>query len=631
MLIEFIHSITLLFTLALLHSLIIHKLENSQIKEQFASGLLFGIIAVVAMLTPVQLSQGVIFDPRSIIISLSWIFSGPIAAVISAIIAITYRSWLGGAGTFTGVLVISLCAMMGGIYCFLNKKYKFSSTTWHFLIYGLLVHIVVLICFFIFLPTDLAKKVIIPFLVLFPLATFFTAFILIKIKKQLGIEKKLHNQSEKILYQAYYDELTTLPNRTLFIDRLNQSIKQLHRNHKQMAVLFIDLDRFKSINESLGHETGDLMLIEIASRLQHSVRDTDSISRFGGDEFGILIDNISNVNIINDIIENIITHISQVFEINEHQLYITASIGISLYPLDGETPNELLRNADSAMYKAKDEGRNTYQYYTKEMTSKAFEHILMESNLRQALENHEFILNYQPQVLAQDGHIFGMEALVRWQHPELGMISPAKFIPLAEETGLIIPLGEEIFNIATKQIVKWMENSSIKYRMAINLSVKQLQQQNIVAKLTDILKANQCSPEWIELEVTEGYVMKNPELAINTLQHFSDMGVEMAIDDFGTGYSSLSYLKRLPINKLKIDQSFVRDLSIGEDDKAIVESIIYLSKAMNLKVIAEGVETLKQKDFLQKQGCNEVQGYLYSKPVPADEMTNLLSTKIIKI
>jgi len=631
MLIEFIHSITLLFTLALLHSLIIHKLENSQIKEQFASGLLFGIIAVVAMLTPVQLSQGVIFDPRSIIISLSWIFSGPIAAVISAIIAITYRSWLGGAGTFTGVLVISLCAMMGGIYCFLNKKYKFSSTTWHFLIYGLLVHIVVLICFFIFLPTDLAKKVIIPFLVLFPLATFFTAFILIKIKKQLGIEKKLHNQSEKILYQAYYDELTTLPNRTLFIDRLNQSIKQLHRNHKQMAVLFIDLDRFKSINESLGHETGDLMLIEIASRLQHSVRDTDSISRFGGDEFGILIDNISNVNIINDIIENIITHISQVFEINENQLYITASIGISLYPLDGETPNELLRNADSAMYKAKDEGRNTYQYYTKEMTSKAFEHILMESNLRQALENHEFILNYQPQVLAQDGHIFGMEALVRWQHPELGMISPAKFIPLAEETGLIIPLGEEIFNIATKQIVKWMENSSIKYRMAINLSVKQLQQQNIVAKLTDILKANQCSPEWIELEVTEGYVMKNPELAINTLQHFSDMGVEMAIDDFGTGYSSLSYLKRLPINKLKIDQSFVRDLSIGEDDKAIVESIIYLSKAMNLKVIAEGVETLKQKDFLQKQGCNEVQGYLYSKPVPADEMTNLLSTKIIKI
>jgi len=514
MLIEFIHSITLLFTLALLHSLIIHKLENSQIKEQFASGLLFGIIAVVAMLTPVQLSQGVIFDPRSIIISLSWIFSGPIAAVISAIIAITYRSWLGGAGTFTGVLVISLCAMMGGIYCFLNKKYKFSSTTWHFLIYGLLVHIVVLICFFIFLPTDLAKKVIIPFLVLFPLATFFTAFILIKIKKQLGIEKKLHNQSEKILYQAYYDELTTLPNRTLFIDRLNQSIKQLHRNHKQMAVLFIDLDRFKSINESLGHETGDLMLIEIASRLQHSVRDTDSISRFGGDEFGILIDNISNVNIINDIIENIITHISQVFEINEHQLYITASIGISLYPLDGETPNELLRNADSAMYKAKDEGRNTYQYYTKEMTSKAFEHIFMESNLRQALENHEFILNYQPQVLAQDGHIFGMEALVRWQHPELGMISPAKFIPLAEETGLIIPLGEEIFNIATKQIVKWMENSSIKYRMAINLSVKQLQQQNIVAKLTDILKANQCSPEWIELEVTEGYVMKNPELAL---------------------------------------------------------------------------------------------------------------------
>jgi len=357
MFIEFIHSLTLLFTLAVLQGLIMSKFESGQVKEQLVSGLLFGLIAVVAMLTPVHIEDGIIFDPRSVIISLSWIFSGPISAAISAMIAIAYRSFLGGAGAFTGVLVISLCAIMGGIYCYIIKKYKLLSASWYFLIYGLLVHIIVLICFLLFLPVDLAKKVAIPFLMLFPLATFFIAFILIKIRKQLSIESELRKQSNKILYQAYYDELTELPNRTLFVDRLNQSIKQLHRSHKQIAVLFIDLDRFKSINESLGHETGDIMLKEIAYRLQLSVRDSDSISRFGGDEFGILIENISHAIILNEIIENIIAQISQVFEINEHQLYITASIGISMYPIDGDTSNELLRNADSAMYKAKDEDR----------------------------------------------------------------------------------------------------------------------------------------------------------------------------------------------------------------------------------------------------------------------------------
>lgn len=435
----------------------------------------------------------------------------------------------------------------------------------------------------------------------------------------------------KFQYQAQYDKLTELPNRNLFIDRIYQAIKQSHRSHKKIAILFIDLDRFKSINESLGHEFGDSLLKEIALRLKHCIRETDSIARFGGDEFAIMIDEIDETSAIDDIVTTIIEQVSQVIKLNKQQLYITASIGISIYPNDGETPEVLLRNADSALYKAKDEGRNTFQYYTSEMTSKAFEHILMESNLRKALANHEFIVYYQPQTFGKDNRIFGMEALVRWQHPKLGMISPAKFIPLAEETGLIIPLGEEIFDIATKQIVQWMKDSSTNYRVAINLSVKQLQQTNIVEKLTKILKSNKCSPEWIELEVTEGYVMKNPELAINTLQHFSDMGVEMAIDDFGTGYSSLSYLKRLPINKLKIDQSFVRDLSVDEDDKAIVKSIIYLSKAMNLKVIAEGVETHEQKNFLQKQGCKEIQGYLYSKPVPADEMTKLLDSKFINI
>lgn len=255
----------------------------------------------------------------------------------------------------------------------------------------------------------------------------------------------------------------------------------------------------------------------------------------------------------------------------------------------------------------------------------------METSLRQALENHEFIVYYQPQVFSEDNRIFGMEALVRWQHPELGMIAPDKFIPLAEETGLIIPMGEQVFDIATKQIVAWKKNIPGDYRVAINLSVKQLRQKNIVARLTEILKNNQCSPEWVELEVTDGYVMKDPEQAIRTLQHFKEMGIDIAIDDFGTGYSSLSYLKRLPINKLKIDRSFVNDLSTDEDDQIIVKSIISLASSMQLKSLAEGVETLQQKEFLQKHGCKEIQGYLYSKPVTPAEMGALLESKIIAL
>ncbi len=629
MLIDFIHSLTLVFTLALLQGFVIRKYENKELKEQMTSGVIFGVIAVFAMSSSIQLSPGVIFDPRSVIISLSWIFSGPIAAAISAIIAIAYRVWLGGNGALTGVFVIILCALAGGGYCYVVKRYNIPSKTWHFLIYGLLVHLLVLICFILFLPAEFIEKVIIPFLVLFPVATYFTAFILRYTERQMQVENELRLASERVNYQAYYDDLTELPNRNLFIDRLQQAINQSHRSNKQVAILFIDLDRFKGINESLGHELGDVMLQEISSRLNDSVRGSDSIARFGGDEFAVMINDINDINIIEKIVVNIIKKISEVFNISGHQLYVTASIGISLYPLDGDTPNVLLRNADSAMYKAKEDGRNTYQYYTKEMTSNAFEHILMESNFRQALKQHEFVVYYQPQIDSNDNRIFGMEALVRWQNPGLGMIAPNKFIPLAEETGLIVPLGEEIFDIATKQMALWMKNSSTNYRVAINLSVKQLQKKDIVSQLTDILKKNQCRPEWIELEVTEGYVMKNPEEAISVLQHFSDMGMEISIDDFGTGYSSLSYLKRLPINKLKIDRSFIRDLPDDEDDGAIVQAIISLSESLKLKVIAEGVETVQQKDILQQYGCKEIQGFLYSKPLTGEEMTRIIADKFI--
>lgn len=441
------------------------------------------------------------------------------------------------------------------------------------------------------------------------------------------MSNRLFTIKNQLEHKGNYDGLTGLPNRQLFLDRLSQAIKLAHRTGHIVAVLFIDLDRFKEINDSLGHQIGDEVLKEVGLRLSKRIREIDTLSRLGGDEFTIILDSLQDKNSVVGIIEQMNEIMNKPIYVNKQPLYTTLSIGVAFYPEDADTPDRLLKNADAAMYKAKDEGRNTYQFYTKEMTSKALEHILMESNLRKALEHHEFVVYYQAQVSASDNHIFGMEALVRWNHPELGMIPPNEFIPLAEKTGLIIPLGEEVFDIASKQIAKWMSDSSLHCRVAINLSVKQLQQQNIVSKLTEILAKNKCNPTWVELEVTEGYVMKSPELAIQTLQDFSNMGIEISIDDFGTGYSSLSYLKRLPINTLKIDQSFVRDLSVDEDDKAIVRSIISLSKAMNLEVIAEGVETVEQKEFLLKNGCNKMQGYLFSKPVPALDMGELLRTK----
>jgi len=446
------------------------------------------------------------------------------------------------------------------------------------------------------------------------------------ITKLLQTQKNLNERSLALEHLAHHDELTSLPNRLLLSDRLTQSIKLAHRHKKKFAVLFIDLDNFKKINDSLGHGVGDIILQETAKRLKHCVRETDTVARLGGDEFTVIVNDVQDNDVVTEITTKIIHDMQTKFQIDEHKLYITTSIGVSIYPDDAISAENLLRNADAAMYKAKDGGRNTYRYYTEDMTQKAFEHILMESNLRHALKYDELIVYYQPQVNANNNQIVGMEALVRWIHPELGMISPAQFIPLAEKTGLIVQLGEHVFDIATKQMAIWVKEYQFTGRVAINLSVKQLRQKNLFEVLSDTLERNHCKPDWVELEITENYVMNNPEQAIRTLQKLQDMGIEIAIDDFGTGYSSLSYLKRLPVNKLKIDQSFVRDIVEDEDDRIIITSTIALAKNMKLGIIAEGVETLEQKNYILEQGCGLIQGYYYSRPVPELEMTQLLNS-----
>jgi len=430
-------------------------------------------------------------------------------------------------------------------------------------------------------------------------------------------------------YKAHHDELTHLSNRALFLDRLEHAIKKAKRQNTLLAVLFIDLDRFKEINDSLGHEMGDAVLIEVADRLREHMREIDTIARLGGDEFTLIIEDIEDIQKVNAIASKLLSTLQQPMEIQGHQLYVTTSIGISLFPLDGNDPQSLLRNADSAMYKAKEEGRNSYQYYTAELTQRAFERMSLESSLRRAIANHEFVVYYQPQINGVTGDLIGMEALVRWQHPELGMVSPERFIPLAEETGLILAIDEFVMKEGMRQVACWYSQGLNPGVLSLNLAMKQLWQENFAQMLQKMLEDSGCKAEWIELEVTEGEVMKNPEKAIGILKEIHTLGVMLAIDDFGTGYSSLSYLKRLPLDILKIDQSFIRGIPENNEDVAIVRSIIALAKSMGMRVIAEGVETLEQKEFLVENGCHHIQGYFYSRPINVGEMDNRLRQSLV--
>jgi len=437
-------------------------------------------------------------------------------------------------------------------------------------------------------------------------------------------EKNLKLQRDALEHQAYHDALTGLPNRLLFLDRLNQSIQKSQRNNHKIAVLFIDMDRFKEINDSLGHVYGDEAIKEVARRIKTQLRKTDTIARFGGDEFTVILDHVHNPIIVADIVQKLMQSMHNPLVLGEHTIYSTVSIGISIYPDDADTADDILKNADAAMYKAKNDGRNTYSFYTEDMTQKAFERLGLESSLRQSIKDENFMLYFQPKFEGESNKIIGMEALIRWEDGSKGFIPPNKFIPIAEETGLIIPLGKWILRRSMQQMVKWYAEGLYPGKLSINLSMLQLQKHDFVSMIEMMLKETRCQPQWLEIEVTESQVMKNPEQTILTLQEISRLGIEISIDDFGTGYSSLSYLKRLPIDTLKIDQSFVKDIPDDEETIAIVKAVIALARSLNLHVIAEGVETEEQKVFLIKNECSNIQGYLYAKPMPADEMEKML-------
>jgi diguanylate cyclase (GGDEF)-like protein/PAS domain S-box-containing protein len=447
------------------------------------------------------------------------------------------------------------------------------------------------------------------------------------ITEHLELLDEVKQQKDDLQHLAHHDSLTNLPNRELFLMRLKQAISKAKRVNMQMAVLFVDLDRFKEINDSLGHEVGDKVLKEVAKRFQVSVREEDLIARLGGDEFTFISEGLEKPQHAAMVAQQITKSLESPFEISNQQFFLTASIGISVYPQDGRSAEMLLRNADAAMYKAKDEGKNTFQYYTADMTEQAFERIFLESSLRRALGENQLVVYYQPQFDTINDQLVGAEALVRWIHPELGIVSPSRFIPLAEDTGLIIPLGKQVLHVACEQMTKWERQGIRPRRLAINLSVKQISSSDLLSSIQAILADTGCRPDWLEFEVTEGFLMKDPEASVSILQQLRDLGAELAVDDFGTGYSSLAYLKRFPLTRLKIDQSFIRDVPKDPDDIAITRAIIALAKSLNLNVLAEGVECEEQKNFLVEEGCHEAQGYFYGRPVSELEMTRLLEEK----
>jgi diguanylate cyclase (GGDEF)-like protein/PAS domain S-box-containing protein len=428
---------------------------------------------------------------------------------------------------------------------------------------------------------------------------------------------------ERLRHMAHYDALTQLPNRSLLHDRIVQMLAQAGRTGKLVALFFLDLDRFKAINDSLGHVVGDELLKAVAERLKECVRQSDTVARWGGDEFTIILTNINHPLGAVKIAQKILDALSKPFILGP-ELFITASIGITLYPTDGLDVDNLLRNADAAMYQAKAQGKNNYKFYTPEMNKTAIQSLSMENNLRRALERNELSLHYQPQVDLHTGCIVGVEALARWLTPDQGWISPAKFIPIAEETGLIGPIGEWVLKVACAQNRAWQEAGIAPIRVVVNLSGRQFKDRQLIKTIREILRETGLSPTYLGVELTESVIMNDAEFTINTLRKLTQMGIQISVDDFGTGYSSLSYLKRFPLHILKIDPSFVREITTHAADAAIATSIIGLAHSLKLKVMAEGVETKNELLFLRQLGCDEMQGYYFSKPLSLEPITMLL-------
>jgi diguanylate cyclase (GGDEF)-like protein len=455
------------------------------------------------------------------------------------------------------------------------------------------------------------------------LLTLFAANISTAIERARMFSEQIRAE-EMIRHQAYHDPLTDLPNRILFRDRLTLALAHAKRYNQKVAVMFLDLDHFKRINDMVGHASGDRLLKGVAERLTRTLRKSDTVARMGGDEFMMIFPELYKIEDAGTVARKILEAFKAAFRFDGHEFYATASIGISIYPDDGTDADTLAKNADAALYRAKEQGRNNYQLYSPHMNTMASERMAIENGLRRALEHQEFLLFYQPQIHLQNGEIIGAEALLRWRHPEWGLVSPAKFIPVAEETGLIIPIGEWILEAACAQNKAWHEAGFQGICVSVNLSNRQFKQKTLVKTIARALEETGLSPASLELELTESDIMQNADATISALRELKAMGIRISVDDFGTGYSSLGYLKRFPINTLKMDQCFVRNTPKDTDNAAIATAIVAMAHSLNLDVIAEGVETEEELAFLRSIRCDKMQGYLFSKPIEPEPFLQLL-------
>ncbi|WP_457748627.1 EAL domain-containing protein [Sulfurimonas sp.] len=430
--------------------------------------------------------------------------------------------------------------------------------------------------------------------------------------------KELKLQTDALTFIAHHDKLTGFPNKVLLLDRIEDAIQHAKNSSEQLSIFFLDLDRFKEINDTYGHEIGDELLLQIVARLKECIKDEDTLARLGGDEFAILHKNATKISTIN-LIDTILIKMKKPFHVKNIEIFTTFSIGITLYPQDAMQASQLLRNAETAMYKAKDSGKNTYQFYDKQMTELALQKIQLDADIRKALKNKEFVAYFQPKIDARNGKVIGLETLIRWIHPQKGIIYPNAFIPFCEETGLVVEIDKYMLIHAMKQISQWRKEGLEFGKVSINVSTRKIESSNYIEELSYIVQSSQFDTSSLELEILEGQIMKDPKKSIDILNKIRDLGISISVDDFGTGYSSLSYLKKLPVNKIKIDRSFIMDIPFDEDDMAIVRTIISLAQNLNLEIIAEGVETKEQLDFLLQEGCYNIQGYYFSKPLPVDE------------
>jgi len=443
-------------------------------------------------------------------------------------------------------------------------------------------------------------------------------------RRILNLQTELVSEREAFKFQATHDVLTGLPNRILLSDRMTMEIARANRSKELVGVLYLDLDRFKIINDTLGHASGDILLEKVSRRLEEITRKCDTVARVGGDEFVIIVPQIKDAKHTVSVANRIIETLKYSFDIDDNELYISPSIGIVVYPYSGQDVETLLKNADTAMYQAKEGGKNTYKTYEPGMGKKAYETMKIEKDMRKALEREEFVLHYQPQFGIAENKIVGMEALIRWQHPEIGLVPPDRFIGIAEESGIISQIGDWVIKTACKQNKEWQNAGYPHICVSVNLSVRQFQFKDIFKTVSNALKSSKLDSKWLDLEITESDIMQNSAIAVDVLSKIHNIGVKISIDDFGTGYSSLSYLKRLPVDSLKIDRSFISDININQDDAEITKAIIAMAKALSLNVVAEGVETVEQLEVLTKLKCDIIQGYFFSRPLPPAEIQKYL-------